>query len=378
MTGANPPAEAGLIDRRYRLGPRLGAGGVAEVFQAFDERLHRDVAIKVFRGDVGEELSRHGEEMRTLARLNHPALVTVFDAGVDAATGRPFLVMALVEGTTLADELQPGALPAARTAAIGETLADALAYVHGQGVIHRDIKPANVLISVDGRVHLADFGIARLADSAHVTRAGDVLGTPAYFAPEQVNGEVVGPPADVYALGLVLLECLTGRREYDGPAMEAALARLNRPPAIPRELPEAWRDLLTAMTALHPAARISAAQAADRLRAITSGDTQATTVMGGPLATPATAVIPAATQVMPPAPPPAAVAAPPPNRGRRVMLGLLAIVILAAIGVAIAIGINRSGGGGSAHCSFAKSQSSNPLPHRLENDMQRLESLVCG
>ena len=118
--------------------------------------------------------------------------------------------------------------------------------MHGQGLVHRDVKPANVLIGSDAGVHLADFGIARIVDSAHVTRTGDVLGTPAYFAPEQVSGEPVGPAADVYALGLVLLECLTGRREYDGTSLEVAMARLNRQPEIPTTLPGIWRDLLAA------------------------------------------------------------------------------------------------------------------------------------
>jgi serine/threonine protein kinase len=251
-----------LLDGRYRLGDVLGSGGAAEVIRAVDERLGRPVAVKLFRGDVADQLQRHEDEMRTLARLAHAGLVTVFDAGTDDETQRPYLVMQLVEGSTLAQQLRRGPLPSLRTAQIGASLADALAYVHGQGLVHRDVKPAHVLIGADARVHLADFGIARIVDSAHVTRTGDVLGTPAYFAPEQVSGELVGPAADVYALGLVLLECLTGRREYDGTSIEVAMARLHRQPEIPNQLPGIWQDLLAGMTAREPAVRVSAEQSA--------------------------------------------------------------------------------------------------------------------
>src|SRR5206468_309302 len=180
-------------------------------------------------------------------------LVSVYDAGTTEDTGQPYLVMQLIDGHTLADELREGVLPAERSARYGAALADALAYVHAQGFVHRDVKPANVLVSNDGRVHLADFGIARLVDSAHTTRAGEVVGTPAYFAPEQVAGEPVGAAVDVYSLGMVLLECLTGERSFEGTAMEVAVARLARDPDVPEHLPAGWRRLLRAMTARDPA-----------------------------------------------------------------------------------------------------------------------------
>ena len=154
--------------------------------------------------------------------------------------------MQLIEGDTLADELRRArSAPSARRGT-AQPWPMPFAYVHAQGFVHRDVKPANVLIAADGRVHLADFGIARLVDSAHVTRTGDVLGTPAYFAPEQVSGGAVGPAADVYALGLMLLECLTGKRAFEGTAMEVAMARMNRDPEIPASLPASWHDLLRA------------------------------------------------------------------------------------------------------------------------------------
>jgi len=376
MTNGPTETSGRLLDGRYRLGELLGSGGVAEVYRAVDERLERGVAVKLFRGDVAQELQRHEDEMRTLARLNHPSLVTVFDAGTDPTTGHPYLVMELVEGSTLSERLRLGALTSARTAEIGTAVADALAYVHGQGLVHRDVKPANVLISSGGRVHLADFGIARLVDSAHLTQAGDVLGTPAYFAPEQVSGEPVGPPADVYALGLMLLECLTGRREYDGPPLEAAMARLSRQPDLPPDLGPGWRDLLIGMTARSPAARLSAAQVVDRLVRISSGDVR-TGAMPLPPTDAPTMAIPMATTVMPRQPPtvqaPVAVARP--SRRRRwfaVFAVALVIVVAAVVGVVL---VNRSNNNSSTGSSCVTTTPG--LSAKLQADMQRLERLTC-
>jgi serine/threonine protein kinase len=375
-TDSSTSAPGRLIDGRYRLGGSLGSGGAAEVIRAVDIRLDREVAVKLFRGDVADQLQRHEDEMRTLARLAHPGLVTVFDAGTDDETGRPYLVMQLVEGTTLAETLRRGPIPALRTAQIGASLADALAYVHGEGLVHRDVKPANVLVGTDGTVHLADFGIARIVDSAHVTRTGDVLGTPAYFAPEQVTGEPVGPPADVYALGLILLECLTGRREYDGTTIEVAMARLTRPPTIPATLPAIWRDLIAGMTARSPESRVSAGQAAERLRRIAAGGEDNTVAMT-PLAPTVAVAVPApmATSVMPvqtayPPPPP-----PPParHRARNTFITLLFLIVVAAAAVVVVLVVRQTGGSGS--CVTATPQLT---PQSLESDMQHLESLVCG
>ncbi|HVS69235.1 MAG TPA: serine/threonine-protein kinase [Mycobacteriales bacterium] len=376
MTTTPPPPDGGLLDGRYRLGVLLGSGGVAEVYRAFDERLHRDVAIKLFRGDVADQLHRHEDEMRTLARLDHPSLVTVLDAGEDDATRRPYLVMSLVEGPTLAEELRYGALPSDRVAEIGMALADGLAYVHSQGLIHRDVKPANVLMSADGRVHLADFGIARLVDSSHITNAGEVVGTPAYFAPEQVAGEPVGPPVDVYALGLVLLECLTGRREYEGPAMEVAMARLSRPPVIPASLPVPWRDLLGGMTARLPNARLSAAQVGDRLRRLSGLATDSTVAMGVPPAAPPTVAMSAPTAVMPAAttgvePRPAPVAE------RRLWPWVVGLLILAAVVAAIVALLVHNESPTNNNRDIASCQNLPSLNGRVGDDFTTLSSLVC-
>ena len=183
--------------------------------------------------------------------------------------GRPFIVTDLVEGPTLAERLEVGPLDPDEVLRIGARLADALAHVHRAGIVHRDLKPANVLLGADGP-RLADFGIARALDGTAVTGTGYVVGTAAYLAPEQVRGEWVGPEADVYALGLVLLESLTGRREYPGALVESATARLHRPPGIPTGLPFALDTALRAMTALDPADRPAAADVATMLAAAPS------------------------------------------------------------------------------------------------------------
>ena len=380
VTTPTPADGERLLDGRYRLGQRLGGGAAAEVFRAEDERLGRPVAIKLFRGDAAEQLQRHEAEMRTLASLDHPSLVTVFDAGGDPDTGQPFLVMQLVEGSTLAQEVADGPLTLDRTARYGAALADALGYVHERGLVHRDVKPANVLISADGRVHLADFGIARLVGSAHETRTGDVLGTPAFFAPEQVAGEAVGPPTDVYALGIVLYECLTGRRPFEGTPMEIAMARLNRSPEVPPEVPAHWRRLLVAMTQREPGARPTAPQVANALRGLTGDDTAAQTVAARPAAS-ATTVMPppvGATQAMPrstestvasrPAPAPVSAR----RRGPTPTVIVVVLLIAAAAAVAVVIAVQRSGNSGGS----VKHGTPHLQQPQLERDMRRIENLV--
>jgi serine/threonine protein kinase len=258
----------------------LGRGATAEVFRGTDDLLKRSVAIKVFHQGISDTTSaaRQRTEMQVLAKLHHPHLVMVYDAKIGATTNDPntpvtgpealsYLVMELVQGGTLADRIKPGGMPPAEVAGIGAAVAGALGAVHRLGLVHRDIKPANILMSTTGEAKLSDFGIARDLEAEHLTAAADVIGTAAYLSPEQARGADVGPPTDIYALGLVLLECLTGRREFPGKAVESAMARLLRDPVIPADLPMPWPPLLRAMTQSDPRLRPTATAVETALRA---------------------------------------------------------------------------------------------------------------
>jgi eukaryotic-like serine/threonine-protein kinase len=280
---ARETAAPGVLGDRYQLGSVLGRGGMADVFRATDTVLSRDVAVKILREDTpdGPDRARFTAEARTLAQLSHSSLVMVLDAGITSAdaSDRPFLVMELVEGPTLSEALADGPLDLERVGAIGVQVADALAYAHDRGIVHRDVKPGNVLLGVDERVKLADFGIARLiGDASHHTRTGQTIGTAAYLAPEQVTGREVDGSADVYSLGLVLLEAITGARVYPGAPVEAAVARLSRQPEVPVDLPVSWRRLLESMTAVDPAERPTAAAVAGCLRSQPTGTIPAASI----------------------------------------------------------------------------------------------------
>src|SRR5699024_2538694 len=191
--------------------------------------------------------------------LRHPGLVTLHDTGT--YQHRTYLVMSLIRGSTLAEQLAHSSFPLRDTLRLTGELGDALAYLHEMGITHRDIKPGNVLLGQHGAT-LSDLGIAIDEHSPHVTQTGQLVGTAAYMAPEQVRGLSVGPRADIYSLGLVLLECLTGVREYPGGMVESAVARLHRRPRVPTGLPHECSDLLRRMTRGCPATRPSAAEVA--------------------------------------------------------------------------------------------------------------------
>jgi serine/threonine protein kinase len=263
---AQLPAGGTLIAGRYTLGRTLGAGAAAVVHAGRDLRTNARVAVKLYRKDGTAVRLQQQRELEALAHLHHPGLVTLHDGGTEPGPdGRTYVVTDLVDGPTLATRMQRGPLPVGEVRALGAALAAALAHVHARGFVHRDVKPANILLDHGREPRLADFGIARALDGTVATATGAVAGTAAYLAPEQVRGELVGPPTDVYALGLVLIEARTGRREYPGAMVESATARLYRRPAMPEGLPRDLAVLLYAMTDPDPAARPSAAKLAAAL-----------------------------------------------------------------------------------------------------------------
>lgn len=277
-----------LVAGRFRLESELGRGGMATVYKAKDEALGRTVAVKLFRRGLAddEDMQRQRDEVHLLASLNHPALVTLYDAAADAdgAGEDAYLVMELVTGQDLRTRLDHGPLPSTEAALIGRHLADALAYIHSRGVIHRDVKPGNILLpdrDVDHTGPLAkltDFGIARIVDGARLTATGTIVGTAGYFSPEQALGETLTPASDIYSLGLVLLEAITGVRAFPGSAAESMVARLSRDPEIPDGVEEAWALLIRRMTNRAADARPGAGEVSASLGAIAAGFTHDTGV----------------------------------------------------------------------------------------------------
>jgi eukaryotic-like serine/threonine-protein kinase len=243
---------------------------MASVYRGEDLALGRQVAVKVFAeaAEGIDDSDRRKSETALLASLAHRALVRLYDASRDPGTGREFLVMELVDGSDLRETLKLGPLGPADAAGMLADLAEALHVIHARGIVHRDVKPANVLLepahlpSRRWNAKLADFGIARLIDDARLTRTGLLVGTPGYLSPEQVSGAAPSPAADIYSLGLLVLEARTGETPFPGPAVEAASARLVRDPGIPESLGPDWVSLLRAMTAREPGERPSALEVA--------------------------------------------------------------------------------------------------------------------
>lgn len=279
-TRAGDPRTGELLDRRYRLDERIGQGGMATVWRARDEALQRTVAVKIFRDGAGEPLDprRTRSEITLLASLSHHSLVTLYDAHF-GDEGPDFLVMEYVEGHTLSELIAAGPVDAHELAAITVDLAEALHVVHEHGIVHRDVKPSNVLLRpapIPGRLYrpkLADFGIAYLLESSHLTAANSIVGTAAYLAPEQVRGREASPASDVYALGLVLLEALTGERAFPQTQAHAAMvARLTVSPVVPASLESGWSGLLTSMVAITPEDRPAALEIAVSASALSVDD----------------------------------------------------------------------------------------------------------
>ncbi|WP_426989140.1 protein kinase domain-containing protein [Pseudarthrobacter sp. Y6] len=274
------PTTGITLGGRFQLTTRIAIGGMGEVWKAKDQVLGRIVAIKVLKeeytGDPGF-LQRFRAEARHTALLNHVGIANVFDYGEEE--GSAYLVMELVPGQPLSSIIEhEQVLSPDRTLSMIAQTARALSAAHAQGLVHRDIKPGNLLITPDGRVKVTDFGIARLADQVPLTQTGQVMGTAQYLAPEQATGQTATGASDIYALGVIGYECLTGHRPFSGESQIAiALAQVNdAPPPLPETLPKPVRALLMSMLAKDPKNRPeNAIKLSEAAEAIRNGDVNA-------------------------------------------------------------------------------------------------------
>jgi serine/threonine protein kinase len=360
------------IAGRYQLEGRLGYGGMSTVHLAFDRRLERRVAVKLLAEHLAEDptfVSRFQREAQAAARLVHPNIVQVFDSGLDERAGQHFIVMEYIEGRSCAEILRDeGWVEVEEGVAIIEQACEGLHYAHRHGVVHRDVKPGNLLRSRDGEVKLADFGIAKATEQSSITQVGSVLGTAAYLAPEQARGEEAGPPADLYALGVVSYQLLSGRLPYEAASLtELALKQQREEPAMLDTLvaavsPELAETIAVAL-ALDPRERYGSAREMGRaVRDAQRGlpperpasrpgragaETAATALLGAEAHSGAgrgRATTP--TEVAPRRPRPAPVRAQPAaaapargggSRGRRIFATLFVLLLLAVVVVAVIV-----------------------------------------
>jgi serine/threonine-protein kinase len=354
------------IAGRYRLEGRLGYGGMSTVHRAVDQRLERQVAVKLLAEHLADEeafVSRFQREAQAAARLVHPNIVQVFDSGRDENTGQYFIVMEYIEGSSGAEILRDqGWVEVDEALAIIEQACEGLDYAHRHGVVHRDVKPGNLLRSREGEVKLADFGIAKATEQSSITQVGSVLGTAAYLAPEQARGEEAGPSADLYALGVVTYQLISGRLPYDATSLtELALKQQQEHPATLDTLVAAVNpelaDAVAISLALDPQDRYQTAREmrralSDGLRGVapgrrhTAATTRATTVLSAGRPTQQTRVVaprqprqgPA--RERPVAAPAAARPVEAPARRRRkgrLAVALLGLLALALVAVAVVI-----------------------------------------
>jgi eukaryotic-like serine/threonine-protein kinase len=380
--------EAGTLSGRYETGERLGSGGMSNVYKATDRILERTVAVKILAEHLSDDdrfVARFRREALAVAKLIHPNIVQVYDTGVDE--GRHYIVMEYVAGRSGAQILQrQGPVDAATAAEIGIQACAGLDYAHRRGIIHRDVKPGNLMITggpVGGgemTMKLTDFGIARAIEQTRITQVGSVVGTAAYLAPEQVRGEEATPATDVYALGVVLYQFLTGRLPYEGSSLaELAVRQQNEKPLPPStynsEVPETLSAAVLAALEGDPNRRYASAE--DLATGLTlglqgedvtlplEGGTSATRVLGGDTAatrdldrTAETEYRPARPsptrrpepRVAPSPPAPARPAAEPRRRGAfsrfvRFVLALVALVLVAAaVATAVIVTTDKAAG----------------------------------
>jgi serine/threonine-protein kinase len=382
--------QGGLLNGRYELHDVLGAGGMATVWRAVDRVLERPVAVKMLNDGLagdGRFAERFAREARHAASLLHPAIVTVFDSGEDES-GTPYLVMELVDGRTLAELLeQTPRLPVDRAVAIASTVCDALRVAHAAGLVHRDIKPGNIMVADDGQVKVVDFGIAKAGnDEAQLTGTGSVLGTASYLAPEQATASEVDGRADLYALGCVLVEMLTGQPPFVGATpVEVAWKHVSERPAPPSSLrpdiPPALDAAVLRLLEKEPGRRpADAATARAELQTAVTGRGAATSwmppvpppplnrTMSMPPLDPASGPLPGPGRMSPPTARP--------KRRRTALIAAAVVVVLACVGAAVATQSSGSSGtptAGSTPSAPASAQptteapiSASPSPHATD------------
>ncbi len=377
------PTEGTTLSSRYTLTRRIAVGGMGQVWEAIDTVLGRTVAVKLLHRALSQEgdfADRFRAEARHAASLHHPNIATVFDYGEDEGTA--YLVMESVPGQPLSQIIAERApLSAPETAAILAQAAAALQAAHQGGVIHRDVKPANILITPDGVAKLTDFGISRAIGAAPMTQTGQVLGTAQYLSPEQALGQSATAASDIYSLGVVGYEMLTGARPFDaGTAVATALAHVNQPPpALPESIPAGLRDVITAALAKAPADRPASAAAVSRaLRmpsAALSSEAEApptaptrTAVPPKPAsASTPTRAMPALTQVMLAQTMPAEPGDSPDPRSRRRPARLLGAIVVAVMLGALGIFALVGGDAGTNTPENTTSTTATPAPTASAN-----------
>jgi serine/threonine-protein kinase len=358
------------IGGRYWLESRLGFGGMSTVHLALDLRLERQVAVKLLAEHLADDpafVSRFQREAQAAARLVHPNIVQVFDSGRDERTGQYFIVMEYIEGSSGAEILRDqGWVEVDEALSIIEQACEGLHYAHRHGVVHRDVKPGNLLRAREGEVKLADFGIAKATEQSSITQVGSVLGTAAYLAPEQARGEEAGPSADLYALGVVTYQLISGRLPYEASSLtELALKQQQEHPppldalvaAVTPELSEAVAIAL----ALDPRDRYGTALEmrhglSDGARGIPPGEQHRRGARGAP-ATQATSVLASSGRSRSPSPtvaprrprpgparsapagaqPAGATPSSPRRRSSRLLVALLALLAIAVAVVAVVV-----------------------------------------
>jgi eukaryotic-like serine/threonine-protein kinase len=351
--------EPRLLAERYRLGERVGAGGMGTVYAAFDMRLDRAVAVKLLRADFARDPAarrRFEREARSAARVSHPNAVAVYDTGDDTHHDA-FIVMELLSGRTLAHEIADGPLVESRLRAVAGGVLAALEAAHHEGIVHRDVKPGNVLLAEDGEVKVGDFGIATVLDATETT-SGVPLGTPAYTAPERLRGLPATPASDLYSLGVVLYEAATGTRPFTGAApgelVDAVLHGAHRPlDSVRRDLDPSLVAAIERALATDPTDRFAGA---DSMRTALAGEDMG---RGAPTTVPVTEVPAAPTAALPRPVPPRRIgtvehrgASTPARRPvlsrRRRAAWVMAIVAMLAVLVIVGVALVTSGGDDAA------------------------------